>query len=219
MSTLFKRKYLFYISRMKCKPLHLFFSVYYMKILAIWVFDVYNAINILINCHTIMDNGVENMKRTVSLGLLGLGVVGSGVIKLIEEHQEKLTHQLGCGVDVKKVLVRNLEKARDVQVKTDYLTTDPDAVLHNPEIDVVVEVMGGIDGAKEHILEAFTAKKHVVTANKDLIALHGPELEKAANDNQCDLFYEASVAGGIPILRGLADGLASDRIEQVMGIV
>lgn len=166
-----------------------------------------------------MDSGVENMKNTVSLGLLGLGVVGSGVIKLIEEHQEKLAHQLGCGIDIKKVLVRNLDKAREVEVNSNYLTTDPNDVLHNPEIDVVVEVMGGIDEAKAHILEAFSTKKHVVTANKDLIALHGPELEKVANQNQCDLFYEASVAGGIPILRGLSDGLASDRIEQVMGIV
>ncbi|MEN1968098.1 homoserine dehydrogenase [Lentibacillus sp. N15] len=159
------------------------------------------------------------MKDTVSIGLLGLGVVGSGVITLIEEHQEKLVHQLGCGVEVKKVLVRDLEKARDVQVDPAYLTTDPNDVLHNPEIDVVVEVMGGIDEARQHILEAFATKKHVVTANKDLIALHGPELQDVANRNQCDLFYEASVAGGIPILRGLADGLVSDRIQQVMGIV
>ncbi|MEW9677297.1 homoserine dehydrogenase [Lentibacillus sp. L22] len=159
------------------------------------------------------------MKNTVSIGLLGLGVVGSGVIKLIEEHQEKLVHQLGCGVEVKKVLVRDLEKARDVQVDPSYLTTDPDEVVHNPEIDVVVEVMGGIDEARNHILEAFAAKKHVVTANKDLIALHGPELQNMASRNQCDLFYEASVAGGIPILRGLADGLVSDRIQQVIGIV
>lgn len=171
------------------------------------------------NCHTIMDNGVGNMKHTVSLGLLGLGVVGSGVIKLIEEHQEKFAHQLGCSVEVKKVLVRDTEKDRDARVNPDYLTSDPSEVLHNPDIDIVVEVMGGIDETKAHILEAFATKKHVVTANKDLIALHGPELEKTAADQQCDLFYEASVAGGIPILRGLEDGLASDRIEQIMGIV
>ncbi|WP_106495247.1 homoserine dehydrogenase [Lentibacillus sp. Marseille-P4043] len=159
------------------------------------------------------------MRNNVSIGLLGLGVVGSGVIKLIEDHQEELVHQLGCGVNVKSVLVRNLEKARDVQVDQAYLTTDPNDVLHNPEVDVVVEVMGGIEEARKHILEAFATKKHVVTANKDLIALHGPELQDAASKNQCDLFYEASVAGGIPILRGLSDGLVSDRIQQVMGIV
>lgn len=159
------------------------------------------------------------MKNNISIGLLGLGVVGSGVIKIIENNQEELTHQLGCGVDVKRVLVRDLDKARDVEVDRTYLTTNPNDVLHNPEIDVVVEVMGGIDEARNYILEAFATKKHVVTANKDLIALHGPELQEVAIRNQCDFFYEASVAGGIPILRGLADGLVSDRIHQVMGIV
>jgi len=159
------------------------------------------------------------MNNYVSIGLLGLGTVGSGVIQLIENHQEELVHQLGCGVNVKSVLVRNLEKARDIQVNPTYLTTNPDDVLNDPDIDVIVEVMGGIDEAREHILKAFTAKKHVVTANKDLIALHGPELQNAASANKCDLFYEASVAGGIPILRGLADGLVSDRIQKVMGIV
>lgn len=99
------------------------------------------------------------------------------------------------------------------------LTADPDAVLGDPEIDVVVEVMGGIEEAREAILKAFAAKKHVVTANKDLVALHGGELHEAAERNKCDLYYEASVAGGIPILRGITDGFASDHIEQLMGIV
>src|SRR5690606_12475826 len=86
-------------------------------------------------------------------------------------------------------------------------------------IDVVVEVMGGIDNARTYILEALRAKKHVVTANKDLIALYGEELERVASENACDLFYEASVGGGIPLLRPISDGLVSDRIQQVMGIV
>src|SRR5699024_4072318 len=89
----------------------------------------------------------------------------------------------------------------------------------NPDIDVIVEVMGGIDTAKEYILRSLNAKKHVITANKDLIALHGPELETTAQENNCDLFYEASVGGGIPLLRSLSDGLVSDKIQQVMGIV
>lgn len=156
--------------------------------------------------------------KKVSIGLLGLGVVGSGVVKLIEDRQEELVNQLGFGVNVKRILVRDIEKERDVQTQTD-LTTEPNDVLHDPEIDVVVEVMGGIEEARQHILEAFATKKNVVTANKDLIALHGPELQEAANRNQCDLFYEASVAGGTPILRGMSDGLVSDRIQQVMGIV
>ncbi|TMN22452.1 homoserine dehydrogenase [Lentibacillus cibarius] len=161
------------------------------------------------------------MKDNVAVGLLGVGVVGSGVINLIEKHQEKLAHQLGCGVHVKSALVRNLDKQRDTgaDMNGTMLTTDPDAVLGDPEIDVVVEVMGGIDEAREVILKAFKAKKHVVTANKDLVALHGGELHEAAERNKCDFYYEASVAGGIPILRGITDGFASDHIEQLMGIV
>lgn len=159
------------------------------------------------------------MGNEVSIGLLGLGVVGSGVLKIIEDHQEELVHQLGRGVKVDKVLVRNMEKARQIEIDESLLTTNSDDVLKNPNIDVVIEVMGGVDLAREYILEALRAKKHVVTANKDLIALHGPELEEVASENGCDLFYEASVGGGIPLLRGLSDGLVSDRIQQVMGIV
>ena len=159
------------------------------------------------------------MENNVSIGLLGLGVVGSGVIKLIEDYQEDLVHQLGCGVNVKSVLVRDLEKARTVDIDESILTTDPNDVLGNPDIDVIVEVMGGVEEARKYILKAFASKQHIITANKDLIALHGPELEAAANKNGCDLFYEASVGGGIPLLRGLTDGFVSDRIQQVMGIV
>lgn len=159
------------------------------------------------------------MENNVSIGLLGLGVVGSGVIKLIKDYQDDLQHQLGCGVNVKSVLVRDLEKARQVDINGTSLTTNPDDVINDPEIKVIVEVMGGVEGARDFILQALEAKKHVITANKDLIALHGPELETAASENGCDLFYEASVGGGIPLLRGLTDGLVSDRIQQVMGIV
>lgn len=159
------------------------------------------------------------MGKEISIGLLGLGVVGSGVIKIVEDHQEELVHQLGRGVKVDKVLVRNIEKARQIEIDHSLLTTNSDDVLANPDIDVVVEVMGGVEDARTYILQALQAKKHVVTANKDLIALHGPELEQVASENGCDLFYEASVGGGIPLLRGLSDGLVSDRIQQVMGIV
>ncbi len=95
----------------------------------------------------------------ISVGLLGLGTVGSGVINLIENHQEELVHELGCGVNVKGVLVRNLDKTRDVNINPEYLTTNPEDVLNNPEIDVVIEVMGGIEEARNHILKAFAAKK------------------------------------------------------------
>ncbi|AVQ97839.1 homoserine dehydrogenase [Oceanobacillus iheyensis] len=159
------------------------------------------------------------MGEQVSVSLLGLGVVGSGVVKLIENHQEELAHRLGCSVQVKSILVRDIEKVRDVSIDQTLLTTDPNDILQDPEVDVVVEVMGGIKESFQHILDAFSAKIHVVTANKDLVALHGPELQQAADKNHCDFYYEASVAGGIPILRGITDGLSSDRIQQVMGIV
>ncbi len=157
--------------------------------------------------------------ESISVGLLGLGTVGSGVVKVIESHQDKLMHQIGCPVKIKKVLVKEINKVRDVDIDTSILTLDPEEILLDPEIDIVVEVMGNIEETKEHLVKAITHKKHIVTANKDLMAVYGPELLTLASEHQCDLFYEASVAGGIPILRGLVDGLASDRITKMMGIV
>jgi homoserine dehydrogenase len=117
------------------------------------------------------------------------------------------------------VLVQNLDKERSCQINPELLTSTADEVVSDPEIDVVIEVIGGIERAREYILQALSNKKHVITANKDLMALHGAELLSAAEENGCDLFYEASVAGGIPIIRTLVDGLASDRITKMMGIV
>jgi len=157
--------------------------------------------------------------KAISIGLLGLGTVGSGVVKIIENHQDKLIHQVGCPVVVKKVLVQDLHKSRPVEIDTKILTSSPDDILFDNEIDVVIEVMGGVHQTKDYLITALRQGKHVVTANKDLMALHGSELLTVASEHGCDLFYEASVAGGIPILRGLVDGLASDRITQMMGIV
>lgn len=155
----------------------------------------------------------------ISIGLLGLGTVGSGVVKIIKNHQDKLMHQVGCPVSIKKILVKDLHKQREVEVDFSLITTDPYEVINDSEIDVIIEVMGGVEETKEHLLNALKNRKHVVTANKDLMAVYGPELLAAASEQGCDLFYEASVAGGIPILRGLADGLSSDRITKMMGIV
>ncbi|TRZ37142.1 homoserine dehydrogenase [Niallia circulans] len=157
--------------------------------------------------------------ETISIGLLGLGTVGTGVVKIIENHQDKIMHQIGCPVKVKKILVKNIDKDRDVSIATDMLTTNPDEILNDPEIDVIIEVMGGVEETKEKLLHALKNRKHVVTANKDLMAVHGAKLLQVASENNCDLFYEASVAGGIPIIRGLVDGLASDHITKMMGIV
>ncbi|WP_412968098.1 homoserine dehydrogenase [Fredinandcohnia sp. 179-A 10B2 NHS] len=157
--------------------------------------------------------------KSISVGLLGLGTVGCGVVTILHNHQDKLMHQVGCPIQVKKVLVQDLHKQRMVEVDSSLLTTNVHDVIEDPEIDVVIEVMGGIEETRQYVLSSLRNKKHVVTANKDLMALYGPELLRVASENGCDLFYEASVAGGIPILRGLVDGLASDRITKMMGIV
>ncbi|MBC1292115.1 homoserine dehydrogenase [Listeria booriae] len=159
------------------------------------------------------------MEAKLKVGILGFGTVGSGVIHILEEHAEKISQITGYQVSVKKVLVRDLEKNRRYETKGFSLTTEPTDILDDPEISVVVEVMGSIEPAREYILQALKAGKHVVTANKDLIALHGDELIAVAQANKCDLFYEASVAGGIPILRTIVNGLAADKIQKVMGIV
>jgi homoserine dehydrogenase len=162
--------------------------------------------------------GVKEMKA-ISVGMLGLGTVGSGVVTIIENHQDKLMHQVGCPVRLKKILVKDLNKSRAVEVSPELLTTDENDILNDPEIDVVIEVMGGVERTREYLLRALRNKKHVVTANKDLMAVYGTELHTVAAENGCDLFYEASVAGGIPILRSLVDGFSSDRITKLMGIV
>jgi len=157
--------------------------------------------------------------KAITIGLLGLGTVGCGVVKIIKKNQDKLIHQVGCPVVIKKVLVKDLHKNRPVEIDTNLLTSNADEILFDKEIDVVIEVMGGLQDTKDYLITALRQGKHVVTANKDLMALHGSELLTVASEHGCDLFYEASVAGGIPILRGLVDGLASDRIKQLMGIV
>lgn len=157
--------------------------------------------------------------QAISVGLLGLGTVGSGVVRIIENHQDKLMHQVGCPIKVKKILVQDVEKERSVKVDPSLLTVNPADIMEDPEIEVVIEVMGGIEDTREHLIQALRSKKNIVTANKDLMAVHGSELLTVANENGCDLFFEASVAGGIPILRSLVDGLASDRITKMMGIV
>ncbi|WP_462411202.1 homoserine dehydrogenase [Neobacillus sp. Marseille-QA0830] len=157
--------------------------------------------------------------KAISIGLLGMGTVGCGVVQIIKKNQDKLMHEVGCPVVIKKILVRDLNKKRPIEMEAELLTDNPDEILFDQEIDVVIEVMGGVQDTKDYLITALRQGKHVVTANKDLMALHGSELLTVASEYGCDLFYEASVAGGIPILRSLVDGLASDRITQMMGIV
>jgi len=157
--------------------------------------------------------------KPVKIGLLGLGTVGTGVVRIVEGHQEDLSSQVGSPIVIERIAVKHLEKYRSVSVDQSKLTEDPWEVIRDPEIDVIVEVMGGIDQTKTYILEALDRGKHIVTANKDLMALHGAEILAKAQEKQCDVFYEASVAGGIPIIRTLIEGFSSDRIMKIMGIV
>lgn len=157
--------------------------------------------------------------KPVKVGLLGLGTVGTGVVRIVEGHQEDLSSQVGSPIRIEKIAVKNLEKPRSFAIDRAKLTEDPWEVIRDPEIDVIVEVMGGVEQTKTYILEALERGKHIVTANKDLMALYGSEILAKALDNQCDVFYEASVAGGIPIIRTLIEGFSSDRIMKIMGIV
>lgn len=159
------------------------------------------------------------LKKQINVGLLGLGTVGAGVYRMIENHQETLQHRVGLPINVKKILIKNVEKKRDLDIDSSLFTLNVEDVINDPDIDVVIEVMGGIEEPKQYIMKALEQGKHVVTANKDLMAIYSGELLSFAAKNSCDLFYEASVAGGIPILRGLVDGLSSDRIIKMMGIV
>ncbi|MED4585533.1 homoserine dehydrogenase [Brevibacillus choshinensis] len=158
-------------------------------------------------------------KQIIKLGLMGFGTVGTGVVRIIQAHQEDLQKQTGLGIEITKILVQDAEKSRNLASMDGKLTMDPAELLDDPEIEVIVEVIGGIHPAKDFILGALDRGKHVVTANKDLMALHGAEILKKAQEKGCDVFYEASVAGGIPILRALVEGFSSDRITKMMGIV
>ncbi|WP_308634744.1 homoserine dehydrogenase [Paenibacillus silvisoli] len=157
--------------------------------------------------------------KPIKVGLLGLGTVGTGVVRIVEGHQSDLESQVGSPIVIEKVLVQNKNKSRSISIASDKLTEDVWEIIYNPDIDVIVEVMGGIELTKQYILEALSRGKHIVTANKDLMALHGPEILAKAQENGCDVLYEASVAGGIPIIRTLIEGFSSDRITKIMGIV
>lgn len=153
------------------------------------------------------------------IGLLGCGNVGAALARLIDEHADLLAARAGVGIEIARVAVRDPSKPRDVKVSRDCFTSDAAAVVADPAVDVVVEVIGGVEPARALITEALRAGKPVVTANKELIARHGPELFACAADAGVDLLFEASVAGGIPLMRPLRESLAGDRIRRVMGIV
>ncbi len=155
----------------------------------------------------------------IGIGLLGLGTVGGGVYKLLTDRAAAIAQQINSELTIKKILVRDIAKARKLEIPAELLTTDYSRIVNDPEIDIIVELLGGLEPAYQYITEALQNGKSVVTANKDVIAGYGVRLHRLAAEYEADLCYEASVAGGIPVLRGLVQGLASDEIYKVMGIV
>lgn len=158
-------------------------------------------------------------KSRISIGMLGMGTVGRGVYRILNENRDGIEQKVGASIEIKKILVRDITKDRGLELDQSLLTTDAGDVIDNPAIDIVVEVLGGIKPALDYSLKALKHGKSLVTANKDMIAAHGKELFEAAEDNGCDIFFEASVAGGIPIIRPLKECLAANRIRQVIGII
>lgn len=155
----------------------------------------------------------------IKVALLGLGTVGGGVYKVIKMQESEIIHKLGVNVQIKKVLVRNLKKAEAKVDDPSILTDSWKEIIEDPEIQIVIELIGGMEPAKTYILEALRAGKSVVSANKDLIASEGRILMDTAKEHGVDFLYEAAVAGGIPIIRPLKQCLAGNHITEVMGIV
>ena len=156
--------------------------------------------------------------KTLKVGMLGCGVVGSQIARLLIENKSDLTSRAGANLELVKVAVKNINTKRE-GISSNLLTDDAKSVVNDPEIDLIIEVIGGISPAKELILTAIKNGKSVVTANKALLAQAGAELYTAADNANVDLYYEAAVAGAIPILRPLRESLVGDQVHRIMGIV
>ncbi|HYL51140.1 MAG TPA: homoserine dehydrogenase [Acidimicrobiia bacterium] len=159
------------------------------------------------------------MDGLVRVGVLGCGNVGAALVRALETNADLITQRSGIRLEVARVAVHNLAKERDIEFAPGVLTNDADAVVTDPNVDVVVEVIGGIEPARSLMLAALKASKPVITANKELLANFGGELFEAAETAGVDLLFEASVAGGIPLMRPLRESLVGERIQRVMGIV
>lgn len=158
--------------------------------------------------------------KTINIALLGFGTVGSGIAETIKRNSQMMAEQLGCQLKITYVLVRHPDKYKNVPLLEGvHLTSSFEEIMADPDIGIVVEVMGGIHPAKEYIFEALNHKMSVVSANKDVVALFGPEIMHTAMENHVNFSCEASVGGGIPILRPLHDSLAANEIESIVGIV
>ncbi len=157
--------------------------------------------------------------KTIKIGMLGCGTVGSGVWKILTERQSLLEERTGCRFELRKILVRDLAKRRPCDPPATLLTTNAAEILADPEIDIVVELMGGVSPAISYLTKALEQGKKIVTANKRLLAERGGEIFRLASEREIPIGFEASVAGGIPILRAIREGFVGNRIEEIYGIV
>lgn len=155
----------------------------------------------------------------IQIGLLGCGTVGAGVVELVRRRSDKIADLTGSRPILKKVLVRDLAKPRTVELDPEVLTSNVEDILNDQDIKVVVETMGGIEVARGYIIQALKAGKHVITANKDLIAVHGTEILDIADEMGVSVFYEAAVGGAIPLIRPLKESLTANTITDLKGIV
>lgn len=157
--------------------------------------------------------------KPINVGLVGIGTVGGGTYAVLERNQEEITRRAGRGIVIRMIADRDVEKARQIAGEGVIVTADANDVVSNPDIDIVVELIGGYTFAKELILKAIDNGKHVITANKALLASHGTEIFAAAQKKGVMVAFEAAVAGGIPIIKALREGLTANRIEWIAGII
>lgn len=157
--------------------------------------------------------------KPIQVGLLGIGTVGSGVFNVLQRNQDEISRRAGRGIEIAMVADLDVERAKSVVGSNVQVVNDARAVIANPDIDIVIELIGGYGVAKALVLEAIAAGKHVVTANKALLAVHGTEIFAAASAKGVMVAFEAAVAGGIPIIKALREGLTANRIQWIAGII
>lgn len=157
--------------------------------------------------------------KKINIGLIGFGNVGSGVVRILREKKGFLSDKTGVAINIKKICDKDISSKRKVRISKDLLTTSVKQVIDDPQIDIIVELIGGIHPAKEYISEALKKGKNVVTANKAVLAHSGKELFALARDRLKNIYFEASVAGGIPIIKSLREGLVANKFNSIFGIV
>jgi homoserine dehydrogenase len=162
----------------------------------------------------------------INVGLIGFGTVGTGVVRVLNENGPIIKDKLGCEIFLKRIADLDLSRDRGVKIEEGVLTKNADDIINDPEISIVIELIGGTTAAKDLIMRAFESGKHVVTANKALLSIHGKEISihgkeifESAAARELAIGFEASVGGGIPIIKALREGLLANRVESIYGII